>query len=78
MEGVAITTEDIDRAKTTIYASAGITDYWLVLPKSKSVVIYKESGAAEQSFSQQVTLDRNVSLSWAGQSLDLSTLFPDA
>lgn len=48
---VAIATAAIDRAKTEVYAAAGVAEYWIVLPESRSVEISRDpspNGYAER------------------------------
>ena len=61
---VAITTAEIDRAKAAIYAAAGISQFLLVLPERKQVVIF------ENCIDQNYSAKRSVSI---GESL----LLPD-
>lgn len=43
---VAIATVGIDRAKADVYASAGVGEYWIVIPESRTVEVYREPSAA--------------------------------
>jgi Uma2 family endonuclease len=38
---VAISTEERDTAKAEIYAEAGVPEYWLILPATREVVIFR-------------------------------------
>jgi Uma2 family endonuclease len=38
---VAIATVGIDRAKADVYAAAGVEEYWIVIPESRSVEIHR-------------------------------------
>jgi len=42
---VAVNTLDRDRGKASIYAEAGVKEYWLVAPGEGSVTVYREPGA---------------------------------
>lgn len=42
---VAITSEALDREKSTDFAIAGVAEYWLVLPKSKAVEVRRKPAA---------------------------------
>lgn len=42
--GVAIATLGIDRAKADIYAAAGIPEYWIVIPDTRTVEILRRPG----------------------------------
>lgn len=37
---VAVSSAELDREKATIYAEAGVKEYWLVLPQEKTVEIF--------------------------------------
>ena len=37
---VAVSTEDVDREKIAIYAEAGVTEFWLVLPAARTIEAY--------------------------------------
>lgn len=39
---VAITTEERDRQKSAIYASAGIREYWLIEPESRRLTVFRQ------------------------------------
>ncbi len=39
---VAISSTEVDREKATIYAEAGVKEYWLVLPQEKIVEIFSD------------------------------------
>jgi Uma2 family endonuclease len=43
---VAIATLGIDRAKADVYAAAGVEEYWIVCPESRSVEVYQQPSAA--------------------------------
>ena len=38
---VAISTEQVDREKAAIYATAGVSEYWLILPTKRTVVVHR-------------------------------------
>ncbi|MFN7813219.1 MAG: Uma2 family endonuclease [Planctomycetia bacterium] len=42
---VAISTLGIDRAKAPVYAAAGVHEYWIVIPETRSVEIHREPSA---------------------------------
>ncbi len=74
---VAITTADMDRAKAAIYAAAGISQYLLVQPEQKQVVVF-ENGI-DQIYTTKRTLSKAESLLLHGvcsEALSLSELFP--
>jgi Uma2 family endonuclease len=62
---IAITSADIDEGKASIYAEAGIPEYWIVRPDLRTVTVYREPIAdgyrARTSLSAQDTL-RCISL----------------
>ena len=38
---VALNSEAMDRQKAEIYAAAGVQEYWIVLPSSKAIAVYR-------------------------------------
>lgn len=42
---VAVSTEEVDREKTAIYAEAGVAEYWLVLPGSQAIEVFSRPAA---------------------------------
>ena len=42
---VAVSSIEIDRVKASIYAEAGVAEYWIVCPDKKQVEIYRGPGA---------------------------------
>lgn len=42
----AIWSEAIDREKSRVYAAAGVSEYWVVLPQSRTVVVYRQPASA--------------------------------
>lgn len=42
---VAIATLGIDRAKADVYAAAGVVEYWIVIPESRSVEVHRGPSA---------------------------------
>lgn len=43
---VAITSTELDEGKADIYAEAGIPEYWIVQPESRSVTLYRDPSPA--------------------------------
>ena len=74
---VAITTEEIDRAKASIYAAAEISQYWLVLPEKMQVIIYRNPERASARFADASTVGRDGKVTWLGNELDCADVFPD-
>lgn len=75
---VAITTADMDRAKAAIYAAAGISQYLLVQPEQKQVVVFEN--CIDQIYTTKRTLSKAESLrlsDFCGAELHLSELFPE-
>jgi Uma2 family endonuclease len=74
---VAITTADMDRAKAAIYATAGISQYLLVQPEQKLVVVFEN--CIDQIYTTKRTLGNADSLvlpDVCSAELNLSELFP--
>ena len=42
---VALNSEAVDRRKAEIYAAAGVLEYWIVLPSSKSIAVFRSPSA---------------------------------
>ncbi|MCP4511624.1 MAG: Uma2 family endonuclease, partial [Fuerstiella sp.] len=70
---VAVSTEDVDREKTSIYAGAGISEYWIVLPQQQIVVVHRNPSGSV--FEEQTEADLNGTLNWQGDTLSLADLF---
>ena len=70
---VAIASLDLDRKKTEIYATAGINEYWIIIPAEKKVEVYSKPMAGKYEI---VTMyGENESINTGYGSLDLKTLF---
>lgn len=50
---VAIATAGIDRAKAEVYAAAGVAEYWIVMPETRSIEIHREPSAS--GYGQRLT-----------------------
>lgn len=75
---VAITTADMDRAKAAIYAAAGISQYLLIQPEQKQVVVFEN--CIDRIYTTKRTLLNADSLLLPGfcdAKLHLSELFPE-
>lgn len=57
---VAIWSEAIDREKSQIYAVAGVTEYWVVLPQSRTVVVYRQPSV--DGYLTETALDEGAAL----------------
>ncbi|MDP1591652.1 MAG: Uma2 family endonuclease [Prosthecobacter sp.] len=57
---IAISTQQRDRSKAAIYAEAGVKEYWLVEPDSRSVVLYQVPGAAGYGSQTTFSADQEV------------------
>lgn len=53
---VAISTVQRDESKASIYAEAGVGEYWLVTPEKKQVTVYRNSNGKEYE-----QIDKNTS-----------------
>ena len=70
---VAIASLDLDRKKTEIYAAAGISEYWIIIPAEKRVEVYRKPIAGKYEI---VTVyGENESINTRYGSLDLRLLF---
>lgn len=73
---IAVSSLEIDRVKATIYAEAGVKEYWIVRPDLRSVEVYRSpstAGYAEQLTLTSPALLRSTAL--PNVSLDSSALF---
>jgi len=73
---VAVTSQRIDRLKASIYAEAGVKEYWIVCPLTKEVEVYRRPGA--EGYAEQITLSAPAVLecaALAGVRVDLGALF---
>lgn len=74
---VAVSTEQIDRAKAELYAEAGVEEYWLVLPERQTVEAYR--APSPDGYLQRQVYGRDETISPSGfphASLELSRVFP--
>ena len=74
---VAITTQELDLAKAEIYAAAGIQEYWLVAPEEKTVRRFEKPDSKSRRYTNVSVLERQDTMRWAEQTLDLASLFPE-
>jgi Uma2 family endonuclease len=58
---VAVSSEDLDREKTSLYAEAGVGEYWLVLVEKKVVERFSEPTAAGYANRSVVGFDSRIS-----------------
>lgn len=75
---VAVTTAELDRAKSRIYAESGIPLYVLVLPEQKQVVMFMD--IREGVYVKKTVLDTREQLALPGISdarLHIAKLFPE-
>lgn len=73
---VAISTIDTDRVKALIYAEAGVAEYWIVLPETKTVEVHWQPAAGE--YAERLTVSAPAvidSRALPGLSVDLAALF---
>ena len=61
---VSISSLELDREKTRIYAKAGIQEYAIIVPTTESVELFR--GADGERYREAVRLDGNGSLEFAG------------
>lgn len=75
---VAVTTAELDRAKSRIYAAAGIPFYLLVLPEQKQIVVFTE--IRQGVYSKKMLLNTGDQFALPGISngtLCIALLFPE-
>ena len=72
-----MTTAELDRAKSEIYADAGIPFYLLVLPEQKQVILFDT--IQDNFYSRKQVFDGGARLAFEGlcsDALDTTELFP--
>lgn len=70
---IAVTSLEYDRAKTSIYAAAGIAEYWILRPSDRVLEIHTQPGPEGYGQTRTLTPDdpppglpfREVPLTWA-------------
>jgi Uma2 family endonuclease len=73
---VSVSTLSEDREMASIYAEAGIPEYWIILAKEKRVEVYrKPSGSAYQEVFSAKQGDSIIVSSIAGATIQVSELF---
>jgi Uma2 family endonuclease len=76
---VAVTSLEVDRAKSDIYAEAGVKEYWIVCPERKLVEVYRQ--AAPLGYGECTIVAAPAALAPAslpGVQVDLAVLFASA
>ena len=71
----AVSSLEIDRVKTQIYAEAGVLEYWIVRPDEKQVEVYRSPGP--QGYTEHKVITPPASLecmALAGVSVNLASL----
>ncbi|MBN8248631.1 MAG: Uma2 family endonuclease [Verrucomicrobia bacterium] len=75
---VAVSTVEVDRQKAGIYAAAGVTEYWLLIPDARCIEVYREPTA--DGYRQRRVVSGPVPLestALAGFRVALPELFPE-
>ncbi len=73
---VAISSLEIDRVKASIYAEAGVREYWIVCPEEKRVEIFRELSAGGYAQSEIVSAPATIeSSALPGVRVDFGALF---
>lgn len=73
---VSVSTEAVDREKAAIYAEAGVAEFWLVLPASRTVEVYSQPERAGYRKHQVCGRGETVgSIALPRLSLAIDTLF---
>ena len=74
---IAVSSIEIDRRKASIYADAGVREYWIVLPETREIEIYSRltgDGYAAKSVFTKGQTARSVVL--PDFSVEVAGLFP--
>ncbi len=69
---VAIATLGIDRAKADVYAAAGIEEYWIVIPETRSVEIYGRPSEAGYGSRKTISAEDSIGQPADGHLLPIS------
>lgn len=73
---VAVSTVELDRRKASIYAGAGIPEYWLVEPEAARVTVFRQpQDGAYQSVEVREAGQTLDAVSLPGLKVDLTALF---
>jgi Uma2 family endonuclease len=73
---VAINTQQRDRSKAGIYAEAGVKEYWLVEPESKSITLYTQPSGSSYEKSLAIVENGQVrSTVFAEFGVEVSEIF---
>ncbi|HBJ85088.1 MAG TPA: Uma2 family endonuclease [Verrucomicrobiales bacterium] len=73
---VSVSTEDTDRSKAAVYAEAGVKEYWLVLPESRSIEVFTQPSSSGYA-SHDIMTDVATSAVLPEFRVKLSELFAD-
>lgn len=75
---VAVTTAELDRAKSRIYAEASIPTYFLVLPEQKQVILFRDVRDGAYTVRETFMPGAKIRLSEIfGAVFDVGQLFPE-
>lgn len=75
---VAVTTAELDRAKSRIYAEASIPTYFLVLPEQKQVILFRDVRDGVYATRETLTSGSQIRLrEICGAALDIGQLFSE-
>jgi Uma2 family endonuclease len=73
---VAVSSLEIDRAKASIYAEAGVGEYWVICPEEKCVEVFRRAGS--QAYAETIIVSAPAVLTTPvaqEMTLDLVALF---
>jgi Uma2 family endonuclease len=74
---VAVSTVEVDRQKAGIYAAAGVKEYWIVIPESKTVEVHRDpADGAYRAKSIATPPERLESMAITGFGIAVGDLFP--
>ncbi len=75
---VAIATIELDREKALAYATAGVKEYWLVVPQQRKIEIHTSPSDTGYQHKQEITSPATVTLQqFPNVAVDLEQLFAD-
>lgn len=57
---ISISTTPVDRQKARLYASAGVKEFWLILPTSQTIEVYSDPDPASQNYRTHKVFEGSV------------------
>lgn len=61
---IAVSSVALDRENASLYAEAGVTEYWIILAQSRKIEVYR--APRNGKYEQKLTVDENTTLQCTG------------